>query len=234
MPTFEELYQTGARLYQERDYAGAELAFRELLSLLPTSQAKDYGRAAYSLGLALEQRQRYDEAKEALRLAIKVDPALTLAQKRLQLLDEVSVVPETITPSTPGGIIGRVSHVDVGSEPDPWFGQQRNTFLRFRLSLLAGAAPGVPTAPTIELRGQRIEGSVKPGDVVEVPAPWRPGQHPRHVLNHTTGDIVRSSSGSRPLMWAILVFFLILIIAFMAFVFYNLFAADGPPGPPGR
>jgi hypothetical protein len=122
-----------------------------------------------------------------------------------------------------------VSHVDVGSEPDPWFGQQRNAFLRFRLKLLAGAGANLPAAPTVELRGQRIEGSVRTGDVIEVPGPWKPGHRPKYVLNVTTGEPVKSLRGSRTAMWVILIVCLSAILAFMVFVFSNVFGDWNPP-----
>jgi tetratricopeptide (TPR) repeat protein len=70
MGTANERYEEAARLYRARNFAGAEQAFRRLLQVVPRSDGKAYGRAAYSLALSLLEQGRTDEGREALRLAL--------------------------------------------------------------------------------------------------------------------------------------------------------------------
>jgi tetratricopeptide (TPR) repeat protein len=216
MSVADDLYADGAECYAARNFPAAENAFRRLMQVVPESSGRHYGRAAYSLGLALIAQDRTDEAKEALRAALRAEPTLQRARDRL---DELSRRPPT--PSTPGGMVGVARQVRMGSEPDPWFGQQRNASLRFRLTRQGNDS--LPASPTIELRGQRIEGSVEDGDIIEVPGPWRPGDRPGFVLNHTTGEAVRADkSASRIAQWVILIGFLVAFAAFATFVVSNM------------
>jgi len=216
MPIADDLYAEGARRFKEQNFAAAENAFRRLLTVVPRTDAKVWGRAAYSLALALIAQGRVDEAKTALLEAIQVDPGLQRARDKLAELEQTH-----LRPSTPGGIVGLAIHVETGSEPDPWFGQQRNLYLKFRLH--HALATGLPAAPTIELRGQRIVGSIKNQDIVEIPGPWTPGDRPRYVLNHTTGETVRvAQSGARMAQWVILIVFLLAFAGFAIWVLTNM------------
>ncbi len=217
MSNADDLYAEGARQYQQRDYAGAERTFRRLLQIVPNDRRKEWGRAAYSLALAEIGQGKLDEARHALVEALKADPELQRARDKLAELDQ-----PVLKPRTKGGLIGMAVHVETGSEPDPWFGQQRNLFLAFRLQ---HSMPGLPAAPTIVLRGQRIQGSIKNQDIVEIPGPWRPGQRPQYVLNHTTGETIRvGQSGSRIAQWVMLIVFLAAFAGFAFWVYSNLFA----------
>jgi len=211
----DKLYAEGEQLYKGGEFAGAERAFRRLLEVVPQSDGKAYGRAAYSLALSLLKQARTVEAKDALRAAVLADPALHRARERLDELDRQP------TPRTPGGIVGVARRVRLGSEPDPWFGQQRNPSVSFRLE--TPGTGGMPRSPTVELRGQRIAGSVEDGDLVELPASWRPGERPEFVLNLTTGETVRASqSGTRVVQWAVLSLFLVAFAAFLIFALSHM------------
>jgi tetratricopeptide (TPR) repeat protein len=224
MATANELYAEGERQYRQGDFVAAEQAFRRLIKAIPQKDSKLYGRAVYSLALCLLKQARNDEARETLQLALHADPTLDRARERLKTLgrqSQLQTPPRLPSPTTPGGIVGIARRLRQGSEPDPIFGQQRNPFIRFRLETTGGS--GMPASPTVEVRGQRIEGSIEDGDAVEIPAPWRPGERPSHVINLTTGETVRGArSGMRTAQWAILITFLVAFAGFAAFVASNM------------
>ncbi|MGH2368255.1 MAG: tetratricopeptide repeat protein [Chloroflexota bacterium] len=221
MGTADEHYDEGGRLYRARDFAAAEQAFRRLLQIVPQSDGKAYGRAAYSLALCLLEQARTDEGREALQVALRADPTLDRARNRLKQLEQQPAPRLRPAPTTRGGTVGVARRVRQGTEPDPIFGQQRNAFIRFRLE--TSDLRGTRASPTIELRGQLIKGAIEEGDVVEIPGPWRPGDRPSFVLNLTTGEKVRAVlSWWRILQWVILISFLVAFAAFATFVASNM------------
>src|SRR5215207_7348080 len=183
--TSDDLYVKGAALYKAGQIQEAEQLFRRIWEALPRSDGVARGRAAYSLALCLIEQSRMDRAREALLTALEEDPTLDRARVRLKKLDEQHA--QAPAPTTRGGVVGVVHGVRQGSEPDPMFGRQTNPYIRFRLEL-STPIHGMPAAPTVELRGGRILGTVQEGDMVEVPGPWRPGQRSPFVLNLTTGE----------------------------------------------
>lgn len=218
MSEADDLYDEGEAFYKSGKYAAAEECFSQLLTVVP-DPGKTRGRAAYSLALAQIKQDRLTEARGTLAVALEADPELDRARNWLKKLD--AQYPALPSATTVGGIVGVARRIRQGSEPDPIFGQQRNPFISFRLET-SGIA-GMPASPTVELRGQRIEGSVEDGDVVEIPGPWRPGERPPYVINLTTGEIVRPvRSGVRVMQWIVLGGFLIAFGVFAVFVWSNM------------
>ena len=205
MSEADDLYSEGEAFYKAGKYAAAAECFSQLLRVVPDA-GKTRGRAAYSLALAQIKLDQVNEARRSLALALEADPELQRAREWLTKLDaQHPVLP---SPTTPGGMVGVARRIRQGQEPDPIFGQQRNPFISFRLE--TSGIEGMPASPTIELRGQRIEGSVEDGDLVEIPGPWRPGERPPYVINLTTGETVRAvRSGVRIMQWVVLGGFLL-------------------------
>lgn len=215
MSLADSVYDEGARAYQAGDYPAAETSFRQLLELVPPSEVKAYGRAAYSLALTLIKQHRTEEAKQALRLALRVDPGLQRAQERLAELDR-----RLPSPTTAGGFVGTARGVRITTEPHAMFGGQRNVVLRFRVEGQGTAGSG---ARTIEMRGSRLEGSVEDGDVIEVPGNRQPSGRGNYVLNVSTGETVRAAgSGIRIVQWVVLLLFLVAFVVFASWVFSNM------------
>jgi tetratricopeptide (TPR) repeat protein len=220
MSTAQELYAKGEALYKAREFGAAEEAFRRLLEVVPQSQGAARGRAAYSLALCLRKQGQAAEARQALEVALEADPTLDRARRRLEELSEEQ--PQAPEPLTPGGVVGVARLVRQGSEPDPVFGRQRNPSISFRLE--TSGVDGLPVSPTVKLHGGRIVGSVENGDLVEIPAPWRPGTAPSRILNHTSGETVRAAvSWIRVVQWVVLILFLVGFAVFAVFVGSNLF-----------
>jgi tetratricopeptide (TPR) repeat protein len=219
MSLTDDLYLAGAERYKRGDFAAAESSFRQLLDAVPLTEGKVYARAAHSLALTLLERGSAAEAMGLLHAAIHADPGLKRARDLLTSLEaEASndVNHALPGPSTPGGLVGIARRIRIGAEPDPIFGQQKNNYLRFRLETAHGQA-------TIELRGQRISGSVEEGDLIEVPGPWRPGTLPAVVYNLTTGEEVKpAASVIRMLQWVILVGFLIGFVVFAIWAYQQV------------
>jgi tetratricopeptide (TPR) repeat protein len=68
----------GFRLYSASNYVGAEAQFRKAI------RANPKGAVGFcNLGAALIAQRRFDEAIAMLRVAISLDPSLTLAQNNL-------------------------------------------------------------------------------------------------------------------------------------------------------
>jgi len=211
-----DLYAAGAAQYKVGDFAAAEQSFRRLLDAVPMTEGKEYGRAAHSLALTLVKLGRSPEAIHLLHTAIHADPSLQRAREllaELESADRQSVGKGLPEPRTAGGLVGVARRVKTGAEPDPIFGQQRNNYLRFRLETPHGQA-------TVELRGQRIVGSVEDGDIIEVPGPRRPGTQPGWVYNFSTGEDVQAArSAIRVAQWIILVAFLIGFVIFTTWAY---------------
>ncbi len=77
----EDLFQRGLKLMEERQWEGAEQAFRTSIDMgdcLP----QPWG----NLGLSLLMQGRYDEAEAALKRALEIDPEYTLAKENLAAL----------------------------------------------------------------------------------------------------------------------------------------------------
>jgi tetratricopeptide (TPR) repeat protein len=211
-----DIYAAGAAQYKVGDFAAAEQTFRRLLDSVPMTDGKEYGRAAHSLALTLVKLGRSPEATYLLRTAIHADPSLQRARDLLAELETAAGqgagdgLPE---PRTAGGLVGFARRVKATTEPDPILGQQRNQCLRFRLETPQGQ-------PTVELRGERIVGSVEEGDVLEIPGPWRPGTQPAWIYNVTTGEHVKAAqSAMRVAQWIILVGFLIGFVIFTVWAY---------------
>ena len=79
----EECFMRGMDLMKQREWKGAELAFRQLIEMgghLP----QYWG----NLGVTLVMQLRYDEAELALRQALEIDPDYAIARNNLEKLPE--------------------------------------------------------------------------------------------------------------------------------------------------
>jgi tetratricopeptide (TPR) repeat protein len=74
---------TGFHLYSVADYVGAEAQFRKAIRASPKAAV-----GFSNLGAALIAERRFDEAIAMLRIAISLDPSLTLARNNLNWAQE--------------------------------------------------------------------------------------------------------------------------------------------------
>jgi tetratricopeptide (TPR) repeat protein len=80
----ENLFQRGLQLMETRQWAEAEQAFKASIAMgdcLP----QPWG----NLGISLMMQERYDEAEEALKRALVIDPHYTIAKNNLAMLPEI-------------------------------------------------------------------------------------------------------------------------------------------------
>ncbi|HUW62471.1 MAG TPA: tetratricopeptide repeat protein [Candidatus Bathyarchaeia archaeon] len=75
---FAILLKSGADAVKNKDFAGAESAFRDSVRLAPTS-----AQIRLALGAVLAQRQKFKEAEEQLRLAAQLEPRKPLGHLEL-------------------------------------------------------------------------------------------------------------------------------------------------------
>jgi hypothetical protein len=177
-------------------FEAAQSVFARLHSL----GNSDY-RAAYYLGLALERQGRIQEARNAYRKALNMNPTLREAQEKLargtedhpipaQRSDAGAPVRMDRSPSEERSQLGRISRrrgvvgtarrVRMRSEP-----YKRQTVLSFVVETESNEL--VPVETTF----RRLRGSVEEGDLVEVRGRRRRGTIvPKHVRNLSTGAAV--------------------------------------------
>jgi hypothetical protein len=199
--TAGEWYDAGDAARRAGDVAAAEQAYRRALEIDPR-----LANAAYRLGeIALERGQR-KAAVDLFRHTLTLQPGHAWAMKQLEAMASASV---TTTPG-PGpspahaapaaqvappncdpsgeGLVGIVQAVRRSSE-NYQVRQGTRSVLSVRVRIqYPGEAPGRVVG--FEMRGSRITGMIDPGDWIELPAGWQPGDRLRWFSNLTTCDEV--------------------------------------------
>jgi Tfp pilus assembly protein PilF len=225
----EAEFWLGVCLLRLGSFEAAQTTFAHLHSL----GNNDY-RAAYNLGLALEGQGQIQEARNAYRKALNMNPNLREAQEKLarvtedhsgsaQGLDAQATARTGRAPRREGPQLGRVSLRGgvVGTAR-----RVRTRFQPFtRQTILSFVVEGENSELVpVEMGFRLLHGSVEEGDLVEVRGRRRKGTIvPGHVRNLTTGAAVEgkgSTLGFKVLAtaaWLIgFVFFAFVVIVILA------------------
>ncbi len=206
----DQWYAAGDAAREARDLDEAEHAYERAVALDP-----NHANATYRLGEIALARGDVARGEQLFRRTLTLHPGHAWAQKQLTRLDQRAPANGGATgpqcPPSGTGVVGVVQSVRRAAETHA-IKQGSRPVLSFRVRVQPpGGAPGGVVAA--EIRGNRIDGTLEPGDWVEFPARWRPGQRLSGVRNLTTCTPVATVRQPvvTALTWAVVLFVIVWI-----------------------
>jgi hypothetical protein len=150
----------------------------------------ELANAHYRLGQLAEHAGRVDDAVCFYDHALRAEPTHVSAARRLEQLEGAPDAARSLAAeASGGGAVGVVRMLRQRYEQDDL--RRPLTVLAFRLAPCDGDVDvdGRSLLP-VEMRGQSLRGGIDDGDLVQLPADWRPGRTARRLINLTTGETV--------------------------------------------
>jgi hypothetical protein len=148
----------------------------------------ELANAHYRLGQLAEHAGRVHDAVCFYDQALRAEPTHVSAARRLEQLEGAPNAARSLAAeASGGGAVGVVRLLRQRYEQDDL--RRPLTVLTFRLEACDGDVDGRSLLP-VEMRGQSLRGGIDDGDLVQLPADWRPGRTARGLINLTTGETV--------------------------------------------